>query len=108
MIREDSIQNMARDIESGKITVTLNSNFDGGVIEDDERGGWSYMTELDVEVANALLNEVFRNRYPNLVYQRNGAYTHIVSTTNPSEPFEHDSIPSAHFISHPIDYDIDD
>lgn len=67
-VNEESIKKMASDIESGKIQVTLNESNDGGYIQDLQQGGWSKMTAVDVEVANALINDITNMRYPKLGY----------------------------------------
>lgn len=67
-INEESIKKMASDIESGKIQVTLNESNDGGYIQDLQQGGWMKMTAVDVDVANALINDITNRRYPKLGY----------------------------------------
>jgi hypothetical protein len=67
-INEESIKQMASDIESGKIQVTLNESNDGGYIHDLQQGGWMKMTAVDVDVANALINDITNRRYPKLGY----------------------------------------
>jgi hypothetical protein len=67
-LSEKSIKQMASDIESGKIRVTLNESNDGGYIRDLRQDGWIKMTAADVETANALINDITNRRYPKLGY----------------------------------------